>query len=178
MNSLTSTNKYGESAVEDIERLVCRFQGYLGKRGAELGVNPDRLVEHILQYIYLRQKSGVSGISAPRTPPVKPVGWTDADEEIWRDWMTNHCTMEGWRAEVRAPIFGTDERLWEGSCEGWRDELTLFFPWWIQRSLDIVHKYDPTQLEEEVEEDNGMIDSYILDHGSAKQRKAALRGGY
>ena len=174
-------NTYGECAVDDIDYLVWLFQGYLHKRGAELGLDPAHLATHILKYIYLRQKSSVYDISAPRTNPVKPTGWSAKDEEIWCDWISNHCTLDSWRTEVLAPIFGTDVRLWEARCQGWRDELTLFFPWWIQRSLDIVRKYDPTQLEEEVEEDESKaagIDSYILDHGSAKQRKAALRGGY
>ena len=69
-------------------------------------------------------------------------------------------------------------RLYEAVCEGWRLELVLFFPWWIQRSFKIVEKFNPTQLEvQSEEEDTKGIDSYIMDHGSAKQKKAAMRAG-
>jgi hypothetical protein len=42
--------------------------------------------------------------------------------------------------------------------------------------MDIVEKYDPTQLEPEDEEEDTKIDSYIMDHGSAKQKKGAMDG--
>jgi hypothetical protein len=65
-------------------------------------------------------------------------------------------------------------RLYEVRCEGWRLELVHFFPWWIQRSFAIVDKYNPAPLDMDNEEDN-RVDSYIIDHGSAKQKRAALR---
>lgn len=172
-------NQYGENAVADVEDLVFLFEKYLERRGAALGVPPKRLVAHILQYIHLRQNSSVYDISAPRTNPVKPVGWTDEDETIWGDWILNHCTVESWELEVLDPIFRSDMRIYEAVCEGWRLELTQFFPWWIQRSFAIIDKFNPTQLEEqnEEEEDTKGVDSYIMDHGSAKQKKAAMRAG-
>ena len=174
---LVSPNKYGECAMEDIQDLVGLFETYVKRRGAALAIEPGRLVAHILQYVYLRQTSSVYEISGPRTQPVTPVGWTAEEEAIWSDWIAMHCSFESWGAEVLDPIFGTDIRLWEAVCDGWRLELVQFFPWWIQRSFDIVEQHDPAQLEMQEEEGNANVDSYIMDHGSAKQKKAAMRAG-
>jgi hypothetical protein len=178
MDALLTPNKYGECAAADVQDLVFLFQEYVERRGANLAVEPQRLVTHILKYISLRQKYSRFDISAPLTKPVVPVGWTSEDETIWTDWLWHTCDVDSWENEVLEPIFGTDIRLWEATCEGWRLELMTCFPWWIQRSFDIIDKFNPTQPEIQDEDDttNG-VDSYIMDHGSAKQKKAAMRAG-
>jgi hypothetical protein len=168
---LVGTNN-GENAVADIQDLVYLFIQYLDRRGATLAIKPARLVKQILKYILLRQKCSIYDISAPQSHA--PNGWSLEDEEIWNDWIVDQCCLESWEDEVVTPIFGGDMRLYEVRCEGWRLELVHFFPWWIQRSFAIVDKYNPSQMESD-EEDNKVVDSYIMDHGSAKQKRAALR---
>jgi len=135
-----------------------------------------RFVKQILQYILLRQTASCLEISDPHMTPSMPAGWTDEDEAIWQEWIVYTFPYHTWLTEVMNPVFGLDVRLWEARCEGWRLELAHFLPWWVQRSMDIVRAFDPTQIEPEAEEEAGM-DAYLLDHGSSKQRKAALRSG-
>jgi hypothetical protein len=52
-------------------------------------------------------------------------------------------------------------------CEGWRWEIHQFLPWWIKRSTELVEVYESEEEEEQT------VDAYILDHGSAKQKRAA-----
>jgi hypothetical protein len=178
MDALLRPNTYGECAFADVQDLVFLFEKYVKARGATMSVEPKRLVKHILKYISLRQKYLQHDISSPLTAPATPVGWTSDDESIWMDWVCDTFDMESWEEEVLGPIFGSDIRLWEANCEGWRLELMTCFPWWIQRSFDIVDKFNPTQPEVQDEEDDTKgVDSYIMDHGSAKQKKAAMRMG-
>ena len=161
-----------KAAVADVQDLVYLFMKYLDRRGATLAIKPARLVKQILKYIHLRQTLSIYDIAAPQSHA--PNGWSEEDEEIWNDWIVDRCGLDSWEDEVLTPIFGEDMRLYEVRCEGWRLELVHFFPWWIQRSFAIVDKYNPAPLDMDNEEDN-RVDSYIIDHGSAKQKRAAMR---
>jgi len=116
-------------------------------------------------------------ISLPQNPSSRPAGWTEKEEEIWIDWINYHCTLDDWSAEVMEPVFGSNVRMWEAQMDGWREELLQFLPWWIRRSAIIVAAFDPTPLVPEVEEDISMakIDPYLLDHGSTKQKREAMK---
>jgi len=179
---MNETNKYGECAATDVAALVRQMNACVQRHRAQLELDEPRIVSQILTFIRLRQNASFQEISDPLFAPSTPDGWDDEDEEIWREWIDFTFTDSTWNREVIEPVFGSgsdsDIRLWEAQCEGWRSELVFFLPWWIKRSMYIVTKFDPTQLEPEDEEnENPDIDAYILDHGSAKQRKAALRSG-
>jgi hypothetical protein len=151
---------------------------YVEKRGATLALNPHILVNQILSFIELRQSASVYEISNPGFEPIRPDGWTLKDESLWISWVYSTCPMDSWIPEIMDPVFGSDIRLWESTCEGWRSELVHYLPWWIQRSVSIVRKFDPTydpDEDGENENEDGTnkkeIDPYLLDHGSSKQRK-------
>lgn len=151
-----------------LRKMAIMFELYLAKRGAQLELTPNALVNQIKSYIYLRERMSTHDISDPPTQPLKPAGWTLMKEAIWRDWIHYSCPPDSWRQEVIGPIFGSDD------VEDWCDEILHYLPWWIRRSDAIVAKFDPTPLEEEVEEDKMKgLDQYLIDHGSAKQRRKA-----
>jgi transposase len=76
---------------------------------------------------------------------------------------------------VLDPVFGNDVRLWEAGIEGWREELIQFLPFWIQRSRDIVETFDATPLDLTEEVFAEKVDPYLLEHGSSRQKKDALK---
>ena len=52
------------------------------------------------------------------------------------------------------PVFGTNRRIWEEQCDGWRDEIYEFLYLWIHRSWDVMDIADSRQLPsaEEIQE--------------------------
>ena len=163
---LFHVNEFGESIADDASHLAGLIERYVERRGAEVDVDVAR---QILKYIKMRHGQPRMSIGWPTVKTVKPTGWTDHHEGIWNDWLDRKCSLESWMTEVMAPYFGTDRHIWEGMCEGWRWEIHQFLPWWIRRSMEIVADDIPVS-DEEVEQ---TVDAYIMDHGSAKQRRAA-----
>ena len=164
---------YGESIEADVVKVVRYIEAYLKRRSVSLELTPSRLKRHIMQFISLRQKSSFFDISTPRMTPTEPAEWTAHHERVWCDWINYHCDLDSWTREVMQPMFGTDVRFWEARCEGWREEIHTFLPWWILRCTAIVERFDPTS-EDPVEDLQVDIDPYLLDHGSAKQRRGQL----
>jgi hypothetical protein len=82
--------------------------------------------------------------------------------------------LEDWQKEIIEPVFGTNERMWEVTCFGWRDELFCFLPWWVKRS--IVPELLSEEGTGEDSEDRSKIDPYLMEHGTAKQRRAMMKG--
>ena len=165
---LFDVNRYGECIADDVEDVVERIESYILRRNGYLELAHGDLVGQVLQYIQLRQTMHPLDISNPQTIPSLPAGWSEYDEEIWRDWLHHTHSIEGWRSEVMYAVFGSHVHLWELKCEGWRDELFDFLPWWVSRSLKVVEEFDPNQCEEE-EMEEGAIDPYLLDHGSSRR---------
>ena len=163
---LFDVNRYGECIADDVEDIVERIEAYIHRRNGCLELKRNTLIMQILQYIQLRHTRGALAISTPQTIPSVPEGWSDYDEEIWQDWLHHTHSIEGWRSEVMHAVFGYNVHLWELRCEGWRDELFDFLPWWISRSLKVVEEFDPNPPEEEEEE---TIDPYLMDHGSSRR---------
>jgi len=177
IQSLTEPNKYGECAADDAVAIVRRFMRYIGSHGAAMELDPRRMVTQILQFIALRKKSYFLEISTPLFDPLEPEGWSKYEEDIWQEWIHYTFTLDSWNEQVMNPIFGSDIRLWEANIVGWREELFHFLPWWIQRSVTIVAKFDPTPLSELVEEEISSLDPYLLEHGSSRQKRNAFKTG-
>jgi hypothetical protein len=175
IESLTVPNKYGECAADDVTAIVRAFARYIGRHDVTMELEPRRMITQILRYIALRQKARPYEISNPMFNPSEPEGWNSDKEEIWQDWIDYTFTLESWAGEVMNPIFGMDVRLWEANIEGWREELFHFLPWWIRRSAAIVAKFDPTPLAETTEEEKSNLDPYLLEHGSARQKRMAAK---
>jgi hypothetical protein len=156
-------NEFGESIADDVSHLAVLIKDYVERRGAELYVD---VAIQILKYIKMRHGLSRNEIGWPTLKTVKPAGWTSEHEDLWDEWLAN-CSLESWIDEVMLPYFGTGCHIWEGMCEGWRWEIHQFLPWWVRRSPDLVAvpEYD--------EEEEQTVDAYILDHGSAKQKRAA-----
>ena len=113
-------------------------------------------------------------IDGPHIQPTYPEGWSEEYEALWGDWIDRECPLESWEEEVIDPTFGTLVRPWE--TDGWRLEIYSFLPLWIQRSIPLMAAIDPDVVEEETElEPESPIDPYLLEHGSAKQRKNASK---
>jgi hypothetical protein len=171
---LLQYNRYGECAAEDVRAIVQRIQALVKRRGAVLALQPTMLVHQILSFLSLRQRCSIYDISDPPNECQIPTEWTAAEERLWNDWIYTMFPVESWLAEVMDPVLGTIPRLWEGGCEGWRTELVHFLPWWIQRSVAIVTKFDPTFMEPAEEQEDSKrkeIDPYLLEHGNSKQRR-------
>lgn len=170
-------NKYDECAWDDLALLAEILNRLIRSRGAMPELTDERLTRQLVAYVGMRHRHRCHEISAPQHTRIKPSGWTTDNETIWQDWLTDKITYNDWHRLLYS-VFGTDERYWEAMVPGWREEVFSFVPYWVQRSLDIVAAYDPRSKDEPVEEDakeSSKVDVYILEHGTAKQRRAAMR---
>jgi hypothetical protein len=165
-------NEFGESIAEDATIIAGFIRQYVEKRGATLGLSERKLANEIMLYIEARYGQSRLDVGWPAMKPIRPKGWTQQHEQVWRDWIHLTCDRDAWMLEVFGAYFGTDHHIWEGMCDGWRAELHEFLPWWIQRNLPLVSEFDLTP-ESDVEEEDMGVDAYLLDHGSAKQKRAA-----
>jgi hypothetical protein len=176
----------------DVVEIVNRLETFCARRNVGLSQSKHRLISTILEYIELRQTLRAHSISTPRTPIEYPDGWTDEQELCWNDWLATECSNEHWTEEIMN-LFGTDIRIWENSCEGWRDEIRLFLPWWIARNASVLvgSGFGPGfgpgdsdylgqgqgQGQGHCHEQKRTLDPFVLEHGTSKQRKKALRTG-
>jgi hypothetical protein len=149
------------------------------------GMRPELSLETIvkdIQRIFVQRFNGkhINDIQYHQHPVVCPIDWTDYHERIWRDWIEMTFTYEAWITEVLYPLFGTDTAPWEYSIPGWREDLHQFLWTWIRRNEQVVTDAEPfPEIEEEMEEHVKInIDPYILEHGSAKQKRAAYKQYY
>ena len=160
-------------APDDLFVLVQIIDKYVQRRGAHLDTQPPRIVSQILKYIQLRERHMWWEIEGPHCNVTYPPDWTEEREELWNDWFARQFSLESWEDEVMGPMFGTQVQPWE--VDGWRQEIYAFLPNWIQRSISLLTAIDPTQTDVKEEEQESTIDPYLLEHGSAKQRKNAVR---
>ena len=160
-------------APDDLFVLVQLIDKYVQRRKATLGVHANRMVTQILKYIQLRERHMWWKIEGPHANITYPPGWSEEYEELWGDWFEREFSLDSWEDEVMDPMFGTIVQPWE--VDGWRQEIYAFLPTWIQRSIHLLTPIDPTQTDENEEEAESAIDPYLLEHGSAKQRKNASK---
>ena len=169
-------NKYNElddCCLFDVVEIVNRLETFCARRNVGMSQSKHKIITSILEYIELRQNVRSHSISKPRSPIEFPDGWTAEQELCWNDWLATECSNEYWSAEIMN-LFGTDVRSWENLCEGWRDEIRLFLPWWIARTASVLDSAEEC-LQSEYEKRT--IDPFVLEHGTSKQRKKALRNG-
>ena len=140
-NRLLQYNSYGERPVDDVVEIVYYIEEFCKSRRVFIAIPTQKLVKSILEYISFRQTVRAELVSTPHTPMVYPVDWNSDHERIWNDWLTMECSPEQWDTEVMTHVFGTGSRTWETPCEGWRNELRLFLPWWITRNFEVISKY-------------------------------------
>ena len=172
-------NKYDECAWDDLAYLAELLNGHIRRVGAMPELSDERLTRQLVAYVGMRHGHRWHEISVPQHVRSKPAGWKTEDEQIWQDWLADKITLDVWRALIDR-VFGTDERFWEAPVAGWRDEVFSFVPYWVQRSPNIVAVYDPRSQDEPEDAEQkdareSKIDTYLLEHGTAKQRRAALR---
>jgi hypothetical protein len=161
-------------APDDLFVLVQIIDKYVRRRKAILDIPAPKMVTQILKYIQMRERLMWWEIDGPYSTVTYPAGWTPDHEELWADWFEREFSLDSWEDEVMDPMFGTRVQPWE--IDGWRQEIYTFLPTWIQRSISLLAPIDPNQNDVQEEETESVIDPYLLEHGSAKQRKNAVRG--
>jgi hypothetical protein len=166
---LVTRDSEGYCAAVDVEAIVSLFRDFVESRNCKMEIDGRRLAHQILRYIQLRSSVGEHEISNPQIVVTKPPGWSAEKEREWILWIYHIFRLEDWQTEIMDPIFGSDERWWEAACGGWRDELFWFLPWWIKRFVVVNEEEDA----EKESEEGTKIDPYLLEHGSAKQRRSA-----
>jgi len=160
------------SLAERIERLVT------GRLGLNLSVTRQTLATTIRQYAEARQWAGAYcvTINEAAANPV-PDGWTAHDEEVWLGWLSDKVTEEVWESVVTGPVFGTDIRVWESMGPEWRQELLVYLPRWVTRSLALVSRVDPLPRPEDEADGDGRgafaddVDPYLADHAGKGGRR-------
>lgn len=162
----------GYCVTDDVEAIVSLFRDVVESRGCSLGIDGRRLAHQILRYIQLRSSVAEHQISNPRHMVVTPVGWSKEKERDWTVWIHHTFRLEDWQAAVIDPVFGSDERWWEGACLGWREEIFVFLPWWIKRFVVVNEEEDDDGKEDSKD---AKIDPYVLEHGNAKQRRNMMK---
>ena len=162
------------------EQLAEQIEGFLRRRKLQLDLSRDELAKQILQYMNVRRHAHPAEILGPKRPVTKPEGWDNHAEQVWQDWFANEVGLSDWLREVFRPVFGLNTAgcLWDGVCDGWREELLLLLPSWAQRSYTIVGAYDAEPYESDEEEwsdtdpRSAKIDPYLVDHAQrSKQTK-------
>ena len=148
-----AVNRYGECIADDVEHIVKEFETYVRRRGLFLELPPSEVASQMMNYIQLRHSMHPLHISNPRNRPSMPEDWSEYDEELWLDYLDQRFTIESWQCEVMYPVFGSELHLWEEPCDGWRDELLDFLPWWISRSRKIIEELYPNPHTDEEDED-------------------------
>ena len=154
------------------EQITEQIEGFLKRRKLVLGLPKARVATQIQQYMDLRRKGSALSISQPKFEPTKPEDWDDHAEQVWQDWFSNEVHLSDWLREVFRPVFGlnTIACSWDYMCDGWREELLTFLPWWACRTFQIVSAYDATPYESDDEQESDMdprsakVDPYLADH--------------
>jgi len=173
-SALLETNQYGECAIHDIEGVVNCLEMGLKRRKLTLDLPRIRLIRQILSYLTLRAEHHALDIKNPRHTPQIPEGWTEETEVEWQYYLDKEFSSEMWQQEILDVIFGTDVRIWEAPFPNWRLELYDFLSFWIRRTYEPLEPQEEVRETEEIKE-APLIDAYILEHGTAKQKKTALR---
>ena len=135
-NDLWVENQWGECVATDVEGLASSIRIYLERRGLELGISERQIAQTIIEWIWRRQIHTFYQLHGPRTRSAWPSGWDVSHEDVWSQWIEKHLTPESIEDEILYPVFGSDVRSWEGRCDGWRNELYYFLPFWIERSFE------------------------------------------
>lgn len=146
---------YGEIPAADIYAVATRIVEFIEAEDLTVDVDRDQVASAIIGYLQKRESATAMNIMVkPRKHATVPEGWTPADEQIWREWIAHYFTLDEWQRKVMYPVFGTNQRIWEEQCDGWREEIYAFLHLWIQRSWDVMESADPRQLPslEEVQE--------------------------
>jgi hypothetical protein len=168
-------------STADITTLAALIADYINRQG----VRPEFSMETLCQDIWriLRERHNghyFADIPYHHHPVRVAEDWSDYHETIWRDWLDFAFPYESWEDEVLYPLYGSHREPWEEAVPGWREGLHSFIWTWVRRSSAIVADFDPQpELVEESDEEAGIkerVDSYILEHGSAKQKRTALKG--
>jgi hypothetical protein len=147
--------RYGERVAVDVYAVAGRIGGLIEAHGFTPDLDDDGIASSILGFLQLRQRMRADKIRGPKRPRMtKPADWDDEQEQIWVEHIAHLVSVEDWRQQVMYPVFGTSVRIWEGACDGWREEILQFLPAWIQRSYYNFDRIDPRQLpsSEEIEE--------------------------
>jgi len=176
-NSLLEENEHGECAARDIEQMVFYITCLCQDKGLSLDVTPLKMTRQILNYIVARHRLHPLEMNYPQGKGQKiPEGWTQDHEDEWLEFLDEEFSQEVWQTKVIEPVFGDGGRhIWEAGCEGWRESISLLLSLWIQRSYDCLEEEE--EEEEEMDKYNGKLDPYLIEHGTAKQRRMALRRG-
>lgn len=155
-NNAFEVTRYGEIPAADIYAVADRIVEWIDEEDLVADADRDQIGSAIVGYLYQRARLSPSGHIAarPRRRAHVPDGWTPADEQIWREWIAHHFTLDEWQRKVMHSVFGTNRAVWEEQCDGWRDEIFAFLHLWIQRSWDVMDAVDPRQLPsaEEIQE--------------------------
>jgi hypothetical protein len=147
--------RYGEVPAEDIYAVAAQIVEFIEAEDLVADVDHNQIASAIIGYLSKRSRTAAMNIVAkPRRRATIPEDWTPADEQVWRVWITHYFTLDDWQRKVMHPVFGTNRRIWEEQCDGWRDEIFAFLHLWIRRSWDVMDVADPRQLPsaEEVQE--------------------------
>lgn len=155
-------NQWGECVATDVAGVAHCIESYLGRRDIELGVSRRQIARTIVEYVWRRQRRLALQLRGPQSGSRRPEGWDIRHEEIWRQWLEQRLTPESFEEEVLLPVFGVDQRTWEASCDGWREELLAFLPAWTLRSWDKFEEINPMPMDEwggsGVDDDAGSAD--------------------
>jgi hypothetical protein len=144
---------YGEIPATDIYAVAMRIVEFIEAEDLIADADHNQIASAIIGYLQRRERRHIVKV-APRKRMTIPEGWVPADEQIWREWIAHYFTLDNWQRKVMYPVFGTNRRIWEEQCDGWRDEIYEFLYLWIQRSWDVMDIADSRQLPsvEEIQE--------------------------
>lgn len=143
-NDIWAEGDDGYCLAEDARLLADRIVAWIRHAGAETELNTaQRLAAQIIAFVCARHRAEFMSIGNPGHRIMFPADWTVEEEEVWEEWLRWRFSLEGWRRIVMKPVFGTATHSWEDRIPGWRDELFLWLPFWVQRGRAIVRRFDP-----------------------------------
>ena len=169
-------NRWGELPAADCYAVAAAIRNFVESRRLQLDLDIDGLASSIIGYIQLRHRFPAHQISNPqRRKRTCPEGWTAQKDRIWMEWLLHYFSLNEWQTEVMYEVFGTEQSVWESHCNGWREELYAFLPWWIRRDDYIFERIDPTPLPGPEENAGRLIDMHAMDQDEGGGRRGGRR---
>ena len=113
-------------------------------------------------HVYARhRRDGATACELEPSEYKRPDEWTVDDEREWQHMVFDAVKYQEWDSVME-------------ELEEYREDLYTWMPYWIRCELNTE---DDAEEPAVVEKEKRTIDPFLLDHGTAKQRRAAIKRG-
>ena len=122
------------SPDETLFDIVTDFLAVIGQHKLNLDCSEKAFRRSMCEAVCTMRMYGVDSWSGPHRFVRYPQEWTQELETLWQNWNNGR---------MFTPLFWTNfwgrhvVRDWEAGLDGWRSQMELILPLYIQRSMDL-----------------------------------------